>query len=505
MAEDNNRNLEIREKQMQKKILEYMREYHMAEEGDCILAAVSGGADSLCLLLILLELQKTVGFDVCVVHVEHGIRGADSVSDACFVENFCKERKVPCRVFHCNALEYARTQKLTVEEGARKLRYGFFDCAAREFGADKIAVAHNRNDCAETMLFHLVRGTGLKGMCGILPVRGKIIRPLLCAERKEIEAYLADVRQEFCQDKTNEALNYTRNKLRHQVFPVLEQINSQAVAHMNRMAILTGEVAELVEDLTREAEKQYVTWQGRGCCISGEVVKEKMILQKSLLYQRLSEAAGDSKDITDLHVQQLQELFGRQVGKRLEFPYNITAERVYEGIRLEKCEGKRAKKGRPMGKAEEIRPQSANSEEEETAAETQGDFLELQPDSDLIIPCYGYEIHARLFENNFQNEEIPKKMYTKWLDYDKIKGTMQFRTRREKDFLVISADGRRKKLKKYFVDEKIPRQKRDSMLLLADDSHILWVIGHRISEDVKVTEYTRRILEIQVDGGTVHE
>ena len=123
----------------------------------------------------------------------------------------------------------------------------------------------------------------------------------------------------------------------------------------------------------------------------------------------------------------------------------------------------------------------------------------------MEIPAFGYRICTKIIQNLPEFVEIPKKMYTKWLDYDKIKGTMQFRTRREKDFLVISADGRRKKLKKYFVDEKIPRQKRASMLLLADGSHILWVIGHRISEDVKVTEHTRRILEIQVDGGTVHE
>ena len=107
--------------------------------------------------------------------------------------------------------------------------------------------------------------------------------------------------------------------------------------------------------------------------------------------------------------------------------------------------------------------------------------------------------------HQFQNEEIPKKMYTKWMDYDKIKGTMQLRTRQEKDFLVLSADGRKKKLKKYFVDEKIPRQERDRILLLADGSHILWVIGYRISEGIKVTERTRRILEIQVDGGTAYE
>jgi len=147
---------------------------------------------------------------------------------------------------------------MTVEEGARELRYGYFQEAAKEFQANKIAVAHNQNDCAETMLFHLARGTGLKGLCGILPVRENIIRPLLCVERREIEAYLKEQGQEYCIDKTNEELEYTRNRIRHQVLPVLNEINSQAVAHMNQTAAMAVELEELVQQLTREAKQRYV-------------------------------------------------------------------------------------------------------------------------------------------------------------------------------------------------------------------------------------------------------
>ena len=209
-----------------------------------------------------------------------------------------------------------------------------------------------------------------------------------------------------------------------------------------------------------------------------ELGKERPVLQKSLLHLILTELAGGGKDISSLHVQKLRELFDRQVGRCLDFPYDIRAERVYQGIILRKCTG------------EEGRKQN---------------FPELTARGFWQIPGYGYEIRTRLIEKNFQNEEIPKKMYTKWMDYDKIKGTMQLRTRQEQDFLVLGPDGRRKKLKKYFVDEKIPRQERDRILLLADGSHILWVIGYRISEEIKVTEHTRRILEIQVDGGTAYE
>ncbi len=133
---------------MQKRIMAFMKEHHMAEEGDCILAAVSGGADSVCLLLILQELAQAGKIRLCAVHVEHGIRGEDSRKDACFVEEICRQHRIPCKIFHCQAMEYARAHKMTVEEGARILRYGFFEQAAEIFRSDRIAVAHNQNDCA---------------------------------------------------------------------------------------------------------------------------------------------------------------------------------------------------------------------------------------------------------------------------------------------------------------------------------------------------------------------
>ena len=243
---------------MQKRIMAFMKEHHMAEEGDCILAAVSGGADSVCLLLILQELAQAGKIRLCAVHVEHGIRGEDSRKDACFVEEICRQHRIPCKIFHCQAMEYARAHKMTVEEGARILRYGFFEQAAEIFRADRIAVAHNQNDCAETILFHLARGTGLKGLCGIPPVRDNIIRPLLCVKRREIEAFLAAEGQIFCQDKTNETLDYTRNRVRHQILPVLEEINSEAVAHMNQAAEQAAELTYTMGSYTGNGSTQNI-------------------------------------------------------------------------------------------------------------------------------------------------------------------------------------------------------------------------------------------------------
>lgn len=471
-------NRKVREIYMQKKVRNYIEKFHMVEKGDRVLAAVSGGADSLCLLTVLYALREELGFSLCAIHVEHGIRGEESLRDAAFVEQICRDHQIPCRVSHCFALEYARAKKLTVEEAARELRYQLFAEAAKEFGANKIAVAHNQNDCAETMLFYLARGTGLKGLCGIPPVRGRIIRPLLCVSRQEIEDYLARERQDFCTDKTNEELLYTRNKIRHQVLPRLVEINANAISHMSQTAGFVAEAVELIQELRNRASEKYVSTCEEGICISEELLLEPPMIQRETLLGVLAEMAESSKDISSIHVQQLLELFARQNGRIMQLPYEICARRTYQGILLERGN---------------------------TVPEERQPSWTLLPGDSMYLPSHGYEIHTQLLEKFSQNEEIPKKMYTKWFDYDKIKGTMRLRTRQEQDYLVIDAKGSRKKLKKYFVDEKIPEYRRDHILLLADDTHILWVIGHRISEDIKVTEHTRRILEIQIDGGRKSE
>lgn len=471
----------IQEMKIQEKVRNFIEENHMIEEGDAVLAAVSGGADSLCMLFLLNAFCAELNFTLFAVHVEHGIRGQESLKDAGFVEEICARLCIPCKVCRCRALEYAKQHKLTLEEGARELRYQLAQKTAKEFGANKIAVAHNQNDCAETMLFHLARGSGLLGLCGIRPVRGQIIRPLLCVERGEIEGYLAGQGQEFCIDRTNEELQYTRNKIRHQLLPLMTQINGNAVSHMGQAAAVVAETAELVGELSRQAAEKYVCRCEEGIRISHSLLTEPPVVARAVLHGVLVGAAKSSKDISRVHVQQLWHLFARQSGKEAGLPYGLRARRTYEGILLQMGEGRKA--------GQMIQPVS----------------WELPLDGSLRIPSYGYTISTHVLEKMPENEEIPKKMYTKWLDYDKIKNTTRLRTRQQQDYLVINQEGKRKKLKKYFIDEKIPSDRRNQILLLADGSHILWVIGYRISEDVKVTEHTKRILEIHVDGGEKSE
>lgn len=510
---------------MQKKIQIFMEQYHMIEHGDHVVAGVSGGADSVCLLRVLHQLQKNMGFTLSAVHVEHGIRGAESLQDAAFVQELCEQLQVPLRTFPVDAPARAQERHQSLEEAARELRYECFYQACRELGASRLAVAHHGDDCAETMLFHLSRGTGIRGLCGIVPVRHvaeqdvDLIRPLLCLTRAEIEEFLQEAQQEYRTDSTNADQNMSRNRIRSQVLPQLRQINQAAVPHMVRTAGYMEEVCAYIDEAAWSQGKDSICYvPDREKPEKIQVNREKFtklpkILQENLLQRLLGELAGSRKDITAVHVEKVRELFEGQVGRKINLPYRMTAEAGYEDICLyrkpktcganEEADVQIACK--TCGANEDVDAQTSmygNGERKSSPKVIEEKRVEQPLDvSGQMQEFSGMQISARvlLFDGNFQ--QIPEKTYTKWFDYDKIKDTVQIRTRRPGDFLQVRAEGGHKKLKDYLIDSKIPQKERDTLVLLADGSHILWIVGRRISEAYKVTQETKRILEVCVNGG----
>ena len=513
---------------MQRKIQIFIEEYHMIEHGDHVVAGVSGGADSVCLLLMLERLRKTMGFSLSAVHVEHGIRGAESLQDAEFVRKLCERLQVPLRTFSVDAPRRAQKRRQSLEEAARELRYECFYQACRELGGSCLAVAHHGDDCAETMLFHLSRGTGIRGLCGIVPVRHvteqnvNLIRPLLCLTRTEIEEFLQKEQQEFRTDSTNADQNMSRNRIRSQVLPQLRQINLAAVPHMVRTAGYMEEVCDYIDDAAWSLGKQYICYfpeeqKTQEIRIAKDGFKEMpKILQENLLHRLLGELAGSRKDLTAVHVEKVRELFELQVGRQIDLPYQMIAEAGYEDICLYRkaeicgtCDTNENTAAQMVCKTCGINKRV--SAQANTKGKGQKNTSEkISPKKRTELPLNvsgqvqefsGMQISARVFpfDGNFQ--QIPEKTYTKWLDYDKIKNTVQIRTRRPGDFLQVRAEGGHKKLKDYLIDSKIPQKERDALVLLADASHIVWIVGRRISEAYKVTQETKRILEICVNGG----
>ena len=459
-----------------KKIDMFIEKYQMLTGGDRVIAGISGGADSVCLLFVLLELRDRIGLDLVAVHVNHGLRGENAKRDERFTQELCEKYHVKCEVYRENVELIAKKRKQSVEEAGRIVRREAFEQALIKNKGTKIAMAHHQNDNAETLLLNLARGTGLNGLGGIQPVAGNIIRPLLCLSRNEIESYVETLGCGFCNDETNDEDEYTRNRLRHQVIPVMvEQVNKQAVSHMNETMEQILVIQDYMDIQLASAYENAVEEQPDGSLyiLKKEYEHLHEALRSMLLRKCLGDMAGVQKDITIAHVKAVAELFQKQTGKSRNLPYSIEAYREYAHVILKKRTNESCKGFSPV--------QLAVPDKKE-------------------IPGTHLTISSRVWEkgHDCSVEDVPQKTYTKWFDYDIIQGNLVVRTRKAGDSIVIDKSGNSQKIKSYFINEKIPSAKRDFVPILADDKDIMWILGYRMSSAYQVTEQTRRILEIKV-------
>ena len=240
-----------------------MRSWEMTEPGDGLLAGVSGGADSVCLLFLLDELKEELGIRLAAFHLNHGLRGAEADRDEAYVKEICGRLGIPLAVAHENVAEYAAARGISGEEAGRILRYEHMKETAEQFSCQKTATAHHRDDSAETVLFNMFRGSGLKGLSGIRPVRGEVIRPLLCLSRAEIAGYLEERGIPWCEDSTNGENVYTRNRIRNQLLPwVKENINARAPEHILRLRSWQPRQTRIVRSWQKSFWRTPGTWSG---------------------------------------------------------------------------------------------------------------------------------------------------------------------------------------------------------------------------------------------------
>lgn len=443
--------------QTTEKVFDYIEKNCMITAGDRVVLGVSGGADSVCLFFLLAEYRKRIPFDMAVVHVNHLVR-PDAALDGEYVQTLCEREGIPYYYREFDVPRMAEEERLSSEDAGRRVRYRAFREVAGLLGGAKIAVAHNACDRAETMLLHLFRGSGLRGLCGIEPVRDDVIRPILCLERDEIEEYLESQGIAWRTDSTNEADDYTRNKVRHHILPYAEQeISAGVVEHMCRTGELVSEAEEFLARHTLAAKEQCVT--DNSIDIQA-FLKQEPVLRKRLILLLLEELSPTGKDISAVHVSDVLALFEKEGTQSIDLPFGIRCRRQYGRVLLERAE-------------------------------------EESPAQDL------QEVLGRVIVSDFTVDrpvEVMQNLYTKWFDYDKIETAPCVRFRQPGDFLTI-ADGKggciHKSLKNYMITEKIPKEERDRIPVVADGNHILWVVGYRISEYYKVTEQTRHILQTE--------
>lgn len=507
---------DVKAGRFRQKVLSFMKKNHMTDRGDSVLAAVSGGADSVCLLLLLHEMAAELGIKVFAFHMNHGIRGAEADRDERFVMELCERLNIPLTVAHEKVEEYAAERGLSGEEAGRILRYHHLGETAEKYQCAKIAVAHHEDDDAETVLLNLFRGSGLAGLSGIRPVRENIIRPLLCVSRKEIEGYLNEQELSWCEDSTNRENDYTRNKIRNELLPwVTENINSRAAEHILAVsefaaradAYFEMEAERILEESCskrRKEAKQPNSKNAReadgkesGTGQSSKVAENEMklctkinidifdpqpdILKTYIVRRMILNAAGKAKDITERHIRSVMDLSGPGGGHTVDLPYGLKAVRGYETLGI--VQNKNPSQMSESDQKQERKPVFENK-------------INLETDMDEILDLGG--THIRLHAVHRKKElEIPKNQYTKWFDYDKINVGLSIRYRKNGDYLTLSGGGK-KKLRRYMIDEKIPENERDRIPVLADGDHVLWVVGYRISDYYKITDETEHILEAEV-------
>ena len=472
-------------KEFENKIIEYMKAYSMLDfesiesKASGVVLGVSGGADSVALLSFFVSLRNSVAPKLLlkVVHVNHMIRGEEADSDQEFVEELCKRLNVHYKVYREDIPAMAKKLDMTEEEAGRNYRYkAFIECALElemEYKCKcRIAVAHNKDDLAETVLYNLIRGSSLLGLAGIKPVRDMIIRPLLDTSRAELEEYLKELGQDYVTGSTNLETEYTRNKIRHLVMPELKKMNSAAVQHI---ADVARDALELGNDIgdrllcahdkeEREPSGVYEYPDGRKQDIYereeisiAQLRNETHLAAGEMILGAIESVCGRRKDITREHLREVYELSEKESGKSVDLPYGMIAERVYDRIVI---------------RMRTVLNEKGSSDEVEGR---------------IVISHIPYS----------ETLEISKKEYTKMIDCGKIKSTLVLRKPLPDDYIVISKDGGKKKLSRYFTAEKIERELRQAVPVVADGNEIVWVVGMRLSERYKIDSETQTVAVIE--------
>ena len=452
------------------KFIEAVKEYSMFEPGETVLVAVSGGADSTALLNLLYSCREHLGISLHVAHLNHMLRRQDAELDARFVEGMAQRLGLPVITEAADVASFAEREKMGMEEAARVVRYEFFGRMAEKVGAKKIAVGHTADDNVETFLMRLLRGAGLRGLCGIPPRRGMIVRPLIKVWRREIEDYVGALKLVPRRDHTNYESKYMRNSVRLKLIPQLKIYN------LNIKEIILQTILLLTEDnLYLESKGAEILNELAVSRNIGEIridiaklKRQETILQRHVLRLAVEKVKGDLTQLSFNHIQEIINKLGSTERWELHLPDGIFA--VGERNALTVC--------REKPKIMETKP-----------------FRYL-----LSIPGeVKLEEVGRVLRGSFtERVEINAGTSTAYVDYNALGKEIVVRGKLAGDrFSPLGLKGM-KKLQDYFVDEKIPSEERGRIPIVESVGKIVWVAGKRLDERAKVTPKTKKIVKFEL-------
>lgn len=445
------------EKKIRQAIIKYV------EKGSRLVAACSGGADSIALVDALCCLRQECGYEINVMHVEHGIRGQEALDDAEFVKNFCAERRLNFVCRHVKAAAYAEEEGLSLEDSARRLRYAALWQYVDELGADFLVTAHQADDQAETVLMQLLRGSGTAGAGGMQVQNGRLLRPLLFLQRSEIEAYCRKRCLQFCQDSTNDDVHYTRNRIRKELLPYLEKyFNPQLKKALGQTAILAQADNDLAEAKAQEFYNKNVQKENGVLICSSAELMQAFAAVRSRVIRMMWQQVSSGGELGFGHIAKAVQLIKNgSSGKELALPGKTSV--LY-------CYGKLY-----MAAAADIK-KMGGQHQPSGAAE-----YEVSLKTDDVIDK-GVELKlpdGKILQITISREKIAEGDKQAAVPLTLAGAVITIRTRRDGDRFYPFGSSGSKKLKDYFIDCKMPRAERGQKLLVAAQNNILWIIGGR--------------------------
>lgn len=440
------------------KFWETITKYDLVQHGDTVIVGISGGADSISLLNLLNGIKEKYNLKLIAVHVHHGLRGNEADRDMEFCKEMCENLEIEMKVHLFDVQEESKKRKLTVEETGREVRYEVFFDVLNSEGGTKIAVAHNQNDQAETVLMRLFRGTGIKGLSGIKVKRECIIRPLLFVSRREIEEYCEREGIAYRVDKTNYEIEYTRNYIRHDIIPRIQECcNESIIQTLSRTAAIMSEEEQFLHSMTQEALCKISKIENDKTYVSIDDFKVyDIVLQKRMLREICHRY--NKTNITSTHIESIISLLEKSSGKMINLPQNLKVLMEFKNLCIYK--------------------QTENYSKY----------------------CYNLVLNEEIFikEEGIYLFASPQPVEDKGtckgvFNYDIIQNGVHVRNRKEGDRINGN-----KKLKDWFIEKKFSYDERERQMLLTDGQNILWIVGELFSDSYKVSSNTKNKLYVYI-------
>ncbi len=449
------------------------------KKGERILLAVSGGADSMVMAQLFIRMRSRLDLDLGIAHVNHGLRGRSADRDERFVKKFSEDLGIPFYAKRVNVIREARSHRRSKEEAARNLRYRFLDEVARKERYDHVCTAHHQSDQAETVLMRLIKGTGWQGLCGIREQRGKYVRPMLDFSKPEIEGYAQKIKLKFVIDASNAHTTFLRNRIRHEVLPLLKKrFDPQVEKHLSRLSAIAEDTYGFVRAEAGRVFKSVCHEDNGKIVLEIKTFNEYLLILRQavieLIFERLDIAEQRQLTYNDF-TRILDFIEFTQAGKRLLFP-GMDCTKVSGSVFFQK----KAPKKNP-----------AFSYEIDVNRSYQWPERSLRFNSEMINP---------------ESVKFGESPFVEYIDAEKISGRLVLRNWRPGDSFYPLGMNRSKKLSDFFVDEKVPLGEKSTVPVFCERSDekrspkkekVIWIGGHRLDERYKITPATKLVLKIE--------